>query len=128
MRIVCLGRVSGIIPIVYSKTLADTKSCLLYYSFMVAMFNRPSIISSGSVIPLPDARLDKFPRVAAGIPAPIVERILQTRLANQLSSCVYPDIPSQVKSVEIWMASLPSVFRMYEPDTQWDKEHPRLVF
>ena len=100
----------------------------LFFSFMAAIFHRPTIIPNGSMVRLPNAGLDQGSGTIDDIPSPIVEKILQAELAKDLSRPIADDAPARLTSVEKWISSLPPVFSICNPDTRWDLAHPRLVF
>ncbi|KAH6894356.1 N-terminal binuclear Zn cluster-containing/DNA binding domain-containing protein [Thelonectria olida] len=105
-------------------------SLITWDKFMSVTFNRPLLVQSESDVPYPSLDLD-LSGTSADIPSAIVAKVLENQLARALSKIEPPTATTFADSlamVEKWMASLPPVFALEDPDMHWDVQCPRLSF
>lgn len=98
---------------------------------MSASLSRPLIISNGK-FELPTGRLENTSGDSQDPPSPITHMIFQCRLIQDLTKVTNIDgdivSSSQVlvikQVIDSWFETLPPVYCLSNPDTQWDKEYP----
>jgi hypothetical protein len=98
---------------------------------MSASLSRPLIISSGK-FELPTGRLENTFGDSQNPPSPITHMIFQCQLIQNLTKITNIDqdiVPSSqvliIKQViDSWFESFPPLYRLPNPDTQWDEEYP----
>ncbi|KAL7805613.1 N-terminal binuclear Zn cluster-containing/DNA binding domain-containing protein [Trichoderma gracile] len=106
--------------------------CALYTwdRYMAANFNRPPLIQSDTVVPLPNPTLDQQSALP-DVPSIVVAKILENQLARQLGEGSPVDdtnFQSKLASVEAWMSSMPPAFRVINPEKRWDGDCPYIPF
>ncbi|PIG83511.1 hypothetical protein AARAC_002490 [Aspergillus arachidicola] len=101
---------------------------------MSHLLSRPIIINNNNSVELPNLRLES-PDSQIELPSPITHMALQCQLGQMIlkipgmmnESLSPMQSVSVQEEVEKWFASLPSAFRLIDPDTRWDNTHKYVV-
>ncbi|KAE8309558.1 fungal-specific transcription factor domain-containing protein [Aspergillus transmontanensis] len=101
---------------------------------MSHLLSRPIIINNNNSVELPNLRLES-PDSQIELPSPITHMALQCQLGQMIlkipgmmnESLSPMQSVSVQEEVEKWFASLPSAFRLIDPDTRWDNSHKYVV-
>ncbi|KAE8413290.1 fungal-specific transcription factor domain-containing protein [Aspergillus pseudocaelatus] len=97
---------------------------------MSHLLSRPVIINNNNPVELPNLRLES-PDSQIELPSPMTHMALQCQLGQMISTIpgMMDESLSPMQSVSVqevveeWFASLPSAFRLMDPDARWDNTH-----
>ena len=101
---------------------------------MSFLFDRPPMIHRGRCALIePRVELHQDP-IHPELPSPLLSRIHEHRLTKIIDKYLDDDLNRMtvrqlilpLRDIREWLLSLPPVFKLHNPDTTWDKQHPRI--
>jgi hypothetical protein len=104
---------------------------LSFSSSISAAFGRPLLITEKNAVPLPNPRVDQpvlGREVLSAATVVSLEYQLWTYLVQAVPTDGATSMSSKLEFVSQWIHSLPDVFRVKNPDTSLDADHPMIIF